>query len=219
MLNNKRGDIMNDLGNKEVMAQNIQRQMDDRGLTRNDFCNILSVPYTTLTDWVTAKKYPRIDKIEQMANYFGINKADLVEEHVDKAYSNIYPVEKKKVPMLGEIACGTPIYCNEDRESYVMVGADLPVDFCLVCRGDSMIDARVYDGDIVFVQKDAYISDGDIVVAVIEDEATLKRIYRQPGKLTLAPANFKYAPVTFVGGEIDDIHILGKAIAFQSDLQ
>lgn len=72
---------MNDLGNKEIMARNIQYYMDKNGKTRKDMCEALGVKYSTFTEWVTANAYPRIDKIELMANYFGIDKSDLVEDH------------------------------------------------------------------------------------------------------------------------------------------
>ena len=71
--------MMSDLGNKEIMAQNIQRLMDKRGIDRNKICTDLGFKYTTFTDWVKGNTYPRIDKIEMMANYFGVSKSDLVE--------------------------------------------------------------------------------------------------------------------------------------------
>ena len=74
---------MGGLGNKEIMAKNIKRLMDLRGKDRNDVCKDLGFKYTTFTDWINAKTYPRIDKIEMMANYFGVSKADLVEEPVE----------------------------------------------------------------------------------------------------------------------------------------
>lgn len=68
------------LGNKEIMAQNIQYYMDLYGKSRNDMCEALGIKYTTLTDWIKGNTYPRIDSIEMMANYFGIEKSDLVEQ-------------------------------------------------------------------------------------------------------------------------------------------
>lgn len=71
---------MSELGNKEIMAANLQYYMEKNNLSRQDLCQALGIKYTTLTDWLKANTYPRIDKIELMANYFGISKADLVEE-------------------------------------------------------------------------------------------------------------------------------------------
>lgn len=72
---------MNGLGNKKIMARNIQRLMDKAGKTRLQVCDDLGIKYTTFTDWINANTYPRIDKIELLAQYFGVSKADLVEEH------------------------------------------------------------------------------------------------------------------------------------------
>jgi transcriptional regulator with XRE-family HTH domain len=74
---------MSNLGNKEIMAQNLQRLMDSRGIDRNRLCADLGFKYTTLTDWLKGNTYPRIDKIEMMANYFGIEKSDLIEDKSD----------------------------------------------------------------------------------------------------------------------------------------
>lgn len=70
------------LGNKQTMAKNIRYYMGARGVTRKEICDTLKIPYTTFTDWVKGNAYPRIDKIELMANYFGIEKSDLVEEPI-----------------------------------------------------------------------------------------------------------------------------------------
>lgn len=136
------------------------------------------------------------------------------------SYEGIFPVSVRRVPFLGEIACGQPIYADQDRESYVMTGTDIQADFCLRCKGDSMIDARIQDGDIVFVQSASMVDNGEIAVVVIDDDATLKRVYYYPEdqKLLLAPANPKYTPLMYMGEELDTVHILGRAIAFQSDL-
>lgn len=123
--------------------------------------------------------------------------------------------------MLGEIACGKPIYTNEDRESYVEVGTDLNVDFCLAARGDSMIGARIRSGDIVFCRAQDMVNNGEIAAVIIGDEATLKRVYYYPEqkKLVLQAENPKYEPFVYVNDELDQIRILGKAVAFQSDIE
>ena len=137
------------------------------------------------------------------------------------SYSNIFPLQRKRVPLLGEIACGEPIFCNEGRESYIAAGTDIKADFCLKARGDSMTGARIMDGDIVFIQKDAPIEDGQIYAVVIDDEATLKRVYydAEDHMLQLVAENPAYKPLIYTGEKLDHVHILGKAIAFQSDVR
>ena len=79
---------MTSLGNKKIMSRNIQKYMDLNHVTRNDLCEAIGVKYTTLTDWIKGNTYPRIDWIEKMANYFGIRKSDLVEDHHDDVSKN-----------------------------------------------------------------------------------------------------------------------------------
>lgn len=216
---------MSNLGNKAIMAKNIQYYMELHNKTRNEMCDALGVKYTTFTDWVKGNSYPRIDKIELMANYFKISKSDLVEEHTEppadiKTFDNLYPIEVHKYPMLGEIACGEPIFVNEERESYVLSGTKIDADFCLKAKGDSMIGARILDGDIVFIKETTMVENGDIAAVAINDEVLLKRFdyLKEENILALHSENPRYKTMRFSGEELDHIRVLGKAVAFQSDI-
>lgn len=214
---------MSNLGNKQVMAKNIKKFMTQNNVSQTDICNALKFKPSTFSDWVNAKTYPRIDKIEMLANYFGIEKSDLVEDksNNDNDYiNNIYKIDKIKLPFLGSVACGEPIYADEDRESYIMVGTDIHADFCLKCQGDSMINARIHDGDIVFVRKQDIVNNGEIAVVIIDDEATLKRFYyyKEQNMVILRPENNKYQDIVLTGEELEKVKVIGKAVAFQSDV-
>ena len=115
---------------------------------------------------------------------------------------------------------GEPIYADEDKESYVMADMDINADFCLTAKGDSMINARINDGDIVFIRKMPMVNNGDIAAVIIDDEATLKRVYYYPekNKLILSPENPEYEPLVYINEELNDIRILGKAVYFMSAL-
>lgn len=136
-------------------------------------------------------------------------------------YPNIMPIKTKKFPLLGEIACGEPIFATEDRESYIEAGVDIKADFCLKAKGDSMINARIMDGDIVFIRKQPTVNNGQIAAVIIEDEATLKKVYYYPekAKLLLQAENPAYEPLMYVGEELNQIRIIGLAVAFQSDVR
>ena len=142
------------------------------------------------------------------------------EEDERKRY-NLLPLHRKRIPLLGEIACGEPIYANEDRESYVMAGTDINADFCLIAKGDSMNGARILNGDIVFIRKQDMVDNGEIAAVVIGDEATLKRVNYYPDKnlLILKAENPKYPDQIYADEQLDTVKILGKAIAFQSDVR
>lgn len=88
------------LGNKEIMAKNISKYMEKAGVDRNKLSTDLGISYTTITDWIKGKTYPRIDKIELLANYFGISKSDLVEDSVSDIttiYNQLVPPRQEKV--------------------------------------------------------------------------------------------------------------------------
>ena len=142
------------------------------------------------------------------------------EEHTEEfpTFDNIIPIITKRIPILGEIACGEPIYANEEYESYALTDASLDAVFCLRAKGDSMTGARILDGDIVFIRSQNAVDNGEIAAVIIGDEATLKRVYYYPDdeKLILSAENPKYAPLVYVGEELSQIKIIGKAISFQS---
>lgn len=136
------------------------------------------------------------------------------EDDATYNYDNIYPINTKKLPLLGEIACGEPIYCDEEKGRYFEVQDNINADFCLIAHGDSMIGARIYDGDIVLVRSQPTVENGEIGVFIIDDEATLKRIYKSNDVYTLVSENPAYQPIVVTN--LEKCRILGKAVAFQS---
>lgn len=218
-----------DKTNKEILSENLTYYMEQKGIDRYQLCEALNFKYSTVSEWIAAKKYPRMDKIELLANYFGINKSDLIEEHTQtdslsalmQKYDNIKPITLKRFPMLGEIACGEPVFAEEDREHYVMADMDIDADFCLTAKGDSMINARIFEGDIVFIKEMPIVENGDIAAVIIEDDATLKRVYYYPddNMLQLIAENPKYKPLVYQNEELDHIRILGKAVYFMSAVE
>lgn len=135
--------------------------------------------------------------------------------------SNIIPVPpaSKTVPLLGTIACGVPILAEENLDGEVSLPDFIHADFALRCKGDSMVDARILDGDIVYIRKQPDVENGEIAAVLIDDEATLKRVYKYPGQIVLQPANSKYAPMIYTGESINEMRILGKAVFFLSTVQ
>ncbi|MDY4856301.1 MAG: S24 family peptidase [Candidatus Ventricola sp.] len=128
------------------------------------------------------------------------------------------PVTIRRVPLLGNIACGEPILAESDLDTFAVVGNAVKCDFALRCQGDSMINARIYDGDVVFIKKQEFVDDGTIAAVLIDDEATLKRVYKlSDGRIELRAENPVYKPIMVGGeGETRTFRVLGKAVAFQS---
>lgn len=129
-------------------------------------------------------------------------------------YPNIKPIKKVKIPMLGNIACGEPTFADEQHEIYIETDGHIQADFCLTCAGDSM-EPKLMNGDIVFIRKQREVNDGQIAAVLIEDEATLKRVYydRANNILRLIAENPKYDPLIYSGEQLDHILILGKAVS------
>lgn len=119
-----------------------------------------------------------------------------------------------KKPLVGRIACGEPITAEQNIESYVDVPEGVPCDFCLECQGDSMIDAGIHSGDMVYIRIQPEVENGEIAAVRIGDEATLKKVYYDGESLILMPCNASYLPKTYSGPALDDIKIEGKAVGF-----
>ena len=132
--------------------------------------------------------------------------------------SNIFPIERKKIPLLGKIACGKPIMSEEIFDGYVQCNGNVHADFCLRAEGDSMIGARIYDGDIVFIKQQPEVENGEIAAVSIDDAVTLKRVYFGDDYVELKPENPTYKPLRFNKTEVEQFRIIGKAIAFQGDI-
>lgn len=128
------------------------------------------------------------------------------------------PIEMKRFPMLGKIACGEPIYCNQDYETFIEASANIKADFCLEAKGDSMINARIFNGDIVFIRAQSDVENGEIAAVVIDDTATLKRVYKYQNSIELRAENPMHKPINLEGSAMENVRILGKAVAFQSTI-
>ena len=206
------------LGNKKIMAKNIQYYMDLYNKTRNDICQDLGIKYTTFTDWIKANTYPRIDKIELMANYFNIEKSDLIEEHNKESVqsdrplpSNIILPSAHKLPIMGTICAGDGVVCEDDYQGAFIVDIDVKADYCLKVHGDSMIGANIYDGDIVFISKSYdFVQDQIYAIERLDyNEASLKRVTQDGDTLILNPCNPEYhAMVT----DYEDVRIIGRCV-------
>lgn len=200
-----------------------------RKLSQQELADELGTSKSSVNMYERGEREPGIEMLETIADFFNVDmdyllgKSSIANRNFENYYSefdNLSPIQTQRLPLLGEIACGEPIFCDEDRESYVEVGTNIRADFCLRAKGDSMINARICDGDIVFIRQQPMVENGDIAAVIVDNEATLKRVYfdKENSKLVLQAENPKYRPLVYVGDELNNIRILGRAIAFESDL-
>ena len=177
---------------------------------------------------------PSLDLVQKLASTMGLTLTELLTQADDMPIAlvddegesisgsalygnNIIPMPSMtKTPLIGAIACGAPILAQEHIEDYVDTPANIHADFALICKGDSMINARIFDGDVVYVRQQKTVENGEIAAVLIDNEATLKRVRLFEDHIVLEPENPHYRPLSFWGDEMNDIQILGKAVAFTS---
>ena len=200
------------LGNKKVMGENIQYYMDLNKIERREFAKAIGVPYSSLTDWINGNTYPRIDKIQRMADYFHIEKSDLVEPRNSNKKS-----ESVRIPVIGRIAAGIPLEMIEDVVDWEEIDSEtakLGPIFALKVEGHSM-EPRILDGDVVIIHQQEDAENGDVVIASVNgDDATCKRLRKFKDGIELVPNNPAYAPMFFSNQEIvsKPVRIIGKVI-------
>lgn len=195
-------------------------------ITAKELADHVNVSESTMSLYENGKHEPTFETLSKIAKYLEVSVdyllgvSDVEDPNGGFVPTNIFPITRKQFRILGAIACGEPRYADEDHETYIEASADIQADFCLRAKGDSMIGARIQDGDIVFIREQPIVEDGEIAAVIIDNEATLKRVKynKEKQQLTLFPANDKYDPLVFIGEELNQIRILGKAVCFMSNL-
>lgn len=176
---------------------------------------------STLSRYENNLQEPMINVVKNLAEFFNVPIGILTgEAHEDFdifSIPGIMPLPKTyKVPRLGKIACGEPLMVEENFEGYDDVAESIKCDFSLVCDGDSMINARINDGDIVYIRQQSIVDNGSIAAVMVDGATTLKRVYLFKNKIILQAENPKYEPWVYVNEELENILILGKAVGFTS---
>ena len=203
------------------VGDTIKRLRLSHKLSQGELGKIAGVTDKAVSTWEKGEKVPRMGAIEKMAAYFGVSKGYLIDgkpiEKEDLIPPGFEPLPRMvKKPLVGSIACGEPILAEENIEDYVDIPENVHCDFCLRCKGQSMIDAGIQDGDIVYIHKQEEVENGEIAAVRIEGEATLKHVHwdAQNQTLMLIPANSSMLPRIYSGEAINSIHIEGKAVGF-----
>lgn len=214
----------------KVSSRRLGSLLSELGISQQELADKSGVLKSSISQYLTERATPSNINAGKMAKVLSVDPLWLMgydvpmrKENSDSGtkFDNIFPIQVHKYPLLGELACGEPIFMSEERENYVMSGTDIKADFCLIAKGDSMINARIMDGDIVFIRRQPEAENGEIATVAIDDEATLKRFYRdeETGTITLVAENPAYSPMVFTEESQKNVYILGKAIAFQSNVK
>ena len=199
-------------------SSNIRFLRKQRNLSQEELAEMVGYKsFTTIQKWETGDSEPNMGVLRQLADIFHISISELVETDIEKSAlgrplpSNIMVPAGRQIPILGTICAGNGIHCEENFEGYFLVDRSIKADYCLQVKGDSMIDANIYDGDIAFLRKDFDFIDGEIYAVCYgaEESASLKKLYRVDNKMMLQPCNTDYT-AAFVGA--DDVVIVGECI-------
>lgn len=199
-------------------GERIRSRREALGMTQTELADALSTTKQNIYKYENGiiSNIPS-DKIEAMAEILKTTPAYLMGwEEETVLPPNIEPLgSMQKIPLVGQIACGTPILAEQNIEDYVDLPGHIRADFALTCKGESMIGAGIRTGDIVYIRKQEEVENGQIAAVMVgNDESTLKRVYAKEGVVQLVAENPSIAPAVFIGEETAQIHIVGLAVAY-----
>ena len=201
-----------------MMCNKIKELRETTGMSARKFAAEMGLKYTTYYGYEKGTREPGADFIAAFASYFGVSVDYLLGIEDSRLPSNLSLLPKmKKIPLVGTIACGQPILAEENITDYIDLPGHIKADYALSCKGDSMINAGINDGDIVYIRKQETVENGQIAAVLVDEEqteATLKRFYFSGETVMLNAENPAYAPLVYVGAEIENVHVIGLAVAF-----
>ena len=206
-----------------AFKEKIKSRRLELGLTLDDVAKIVGVSNATISRWESGViENQRRDKLVLLAKALQLSPTELIDAPEDAGAlpDNILPTpEMRRIPLLGNIACGEPILAEENLDGEVDIPKNIRADFALRCKGDSMINARIFDGDLVYIHQQEDVDNGQIAAVLIAEEATLKRVYKYPNRLELRPENPTFPVFQYEGEQLAEVRILGKAVAFTSSVR
>lgn len=203
---------------KKIFAENLRKQAAIAGENQPDIAEVLGVTKSAVNSYFTGTKMPRMDRIKKLADHFGCNVSDLID---DKTVED--QITAVAIPVLGTVPAGVPIEAIEEVLGYEEIPknmADTGEFFCLRVEGNSMYPL-LYSGEIIVIKKQESADNGDIVVALIDHaDATVKRFKRVPGGIILEAENPEYNSLYFNEKQIQNerVRIIGKAVESRKKL-
>ena len=205
-----------------TIGERIKKLREEKNITVDKLAELIGKNRATIYRYESSEieKLPT-SVLEPLCKALGTTPAYLMGWS-DSNLSNIKNIEPiptmVKVPLLGTIACGEPILAEENIEDYINMPEKAKGTFALRCKGDSMINARIFDGDIVFIREQPEVENGEIAAVLIDDEATLKRVYKTENSIELRPENPTFKPLYYQKEEMNKVRILGKAVGVYSNI-
>ena len=213
------------MNDSKTIINMIKDRRVELNMSQRELAKLTNLNNSTLSRYENFEREFPINDLPKFAkalnldvNYLlGVEDKNSDDVDLSKIPGIILPVKMKKIPILGTIACGEPIFAEENYEGYFMLDTNLPeADFILKAKGDSMIDADIYEGDLVFFRRKSVVDNGTIAAVIIEDEATLKKLYKNEHTIVLQPCNSNYAPIVLSENDHKNIMVLGEMVGVYS---
>ncbi len=191
--------------------ENLRLLRKHNSVSQNEIADVLGYKsFTTVQKWEDGTSMPKADNIQKIANFFNVTINDLLNIDMSKMGTNV-------IPVIGMVRGGPAIFADQNIIDYEYVEYDESSNgeyFYLDVIGDSMKNIRILEGDRVYIRRQSTLSNGEVGVVLIDDEATLKRVFYEDDKLILKSENELYKPMVFTMKDVSDknIKILGKLI-------
>lgn len=203
-----------------TFGQRLRAARKEKKLTQKELASKINAAHNSISNWENDQNMPDPDTIQNLCWALGVEPNYFFSVESSSLPANIIPMpEMQKIPLIGSIACGAPILAEEHIEDFVETPTAIRADFALTCKGDSMINARIFDGDIVYIRQQDSVDSGQIAAVLIDGEATLKRVRIYDDHIVLEPENPQYRPLSFWGEDMNTVRILGRAVAFTSTVR
>lgn len=202
------------------IGENIKLLREKYGLSQKELGLIAGVSDKAVSTWEQGLKEPRMGAIQKIADHFGLQKSNIIEENgltlkMLSIHTALQPAKYRKFKVLGNIACGQPIEAVQEQEEYIETELNVHADYVLHCQGDSMINARIFDGDYVFIKEQPVVENGEIAAVCMDGTVTLKRFFKYDTYIELRAENPMYPPIIIHPNDFNSIQIIGKAVACQ----
>lgn len=198
----------------KIVGKNLRRIMYEKGVSQAQMSQELGLAKTTISNWMTGKRTPRMDKIDLLCHYLNCSRADLMEPFDESSKMASRGV---RIPVLGRVVAGIPTDAIMDIIDYEEITEDMARTgnyFALKIKGDSMMP-RISEGDIVIVRCQPDAESGSVVIAQINgDCATCKKLVKHKSGISLVSFNTVYEPMFFSNEEILErpVMILGRVV-------
>lgn len=211
-------------------AENLRDYRMKKRATQREMAKDIGISQSSLALYERAERKPSFEILCRIASYLEVSMNQLMTDEAVPSPTpvpspslpdspDILPITTQKIPLLGDIACGQPTEPGDTFEAYVEAGSEVKADFALRAHGESMTGARILDGDVVFIRSQPAVDDGEIAAVMIDGETTLKRVRHAGDDLVLWPENPSYQPIIISSDSESDVRVIGKAVAFQSDVR